>query len=323
MSNLWVYLVVLLAIGFPAVGYSSAQSDNKTAINMADLGNFTGLDSATENLEDTETLGLDATNVVINEVELNPTGSDEGQEWIELYNPADVDVNISDFEIRTSFWSATVELPSDAVIDANETYIVELDRQMLSNTAESLVLANASGEVMDRTPPLVDKNDDGRTWQRIPDGNNEWQFSEGTRDELNDPDEHATYAARPGSAECQGTAGCAEGTVRRIVNGDTLYVMVNSTVYKIDLALASAPSSNEQGFIESTSFTRSLCLGSSVLIDQDDKLLTSNTSVIAVVYCASTNLNSELLDNGYATLNTDQCKTSEFAGQQWAKKHGC
>src|SRR5919109_4613486 len=43
----------------------------------------------------------------INEIELNPTGNDEGEEWIELYNPADVDINIGNFEIRTSSESAT------------------------------------------------------------------------------------------------------------------------------------------------------------------------------------------------------------------------
>jgi hypothetical protein len=295
--------------------------------NSADLGKAT--DSSEEDLpfvNDTETSSLDATSIVINEVELNPRGSDVGKEWIELYNPDNIEVNISDFEIRTSFKSATVQLPSDAVIEANETYVVELDRQMLSNTAESLVLANATGEIIDRTPSLVDRSDDGRTWQRIPDGNNEWQFAAGTRDELNDPNgkASATHSAGSGlTAQCQGTAGCAEGMATRIVDGDTLYVRVNSTVYKVDLALASAPSSTEEGFIESTSFTRGQCLGSSVLIDQDDKLLTSDTSVIAVVYCASTNLNSELLDNGYATLDLDQCETSEFASQRWAIDHGC
>jgi endonuclease YncB( thermonuclease family) len=277
-------------------------------------------------VNDTETSSTNATGIMINEVELNPRGSDMGWEWVELYNQADVEVNISDFEIRTSFKSATIQLPSEAMIEANDTYVIELDREMLSNTAESLILANASGEMIDRTPSLVDRNDDSRTWQRIPDGNNEWQFAAGTRDELNDPGEQAgaTYSARSGSTvQCQGAAGCAEGMAIRIVDGDTLYVRVNITVYKIDLALASAPSSTEEGFIESTSFTRSLCLGSNVLVDQDDKLLTSDTSVIAVVYCASTNLNSELLDIGYATLNTEQCKTSEFASQRWARDHGC
>jgi endonuclease YncB( thermonuclease family) len=330
--NLWPVLVLLLALAIPSVGSSSAQSNdtqssvNITADNVTNLvGNVTK-NASSPFVNNTETSSVNTTNVVINEVELNPRGSDADHEWIELYNPANVDVNVSDFEIRTSFKSATIPLPSEAAIEANGTYVVELDGQMLSNTAESLVLANASGEIIDRTPSLVDRSDDDRTWQRIPDGNDEWQFAAGTRDELNDPGQQAsaTRSAGAGSAAlCHGTAGCAEGTVTRIVDGDTLYVKVNSTIYKIDLALTRAPSSSEQGFIDSTSFTRNLCLGSNVLVDQDDKLLASNTSVIAVVYCESSNLNSELLDNGYAKLDASQCQTSEFASQSWAKEHGC
>jgi endonuclease YncB( thermonuclease family) len=338
-------LVLLLALAIPSVGSSSAQSNdtrnNNTQSNdhqiIGDIisENRTNLvGNATKNanspfVNNTETSNVDknnTANIVINEVELNPRGSDSDHEWIELYNPADVNASISDLEINTSFKSATISLPSDATIEANGTYVVEIDGQMLSNTAESLVLANASGETIDQTPSLVDRSDDGRTWQRIPDGNDEWQFAAGTPDQLNDPGEQASSArsTSAGSAvQCFGTAGCAEGTVTRIVDGDTLYVTVNSTVYKIDLALTRVPSSSEQGFIGSTSFTRSLCLGSKVLVDQDDKLLTSNSSVIAVVYCSSSNLNSELLDNGYADLDVEQCATSEFANEPWVKDHGC
>jgi endonuclease YncB( thermonuclease family) len=296
---------------------------NSTDVGNATDGNATGILEDSPFVNDTE---AQDTGILINEVELNPQGSNIGKQWIELFNPVDVGVNISDFEIRTSFKSATIQLPPDAAIDANGTYVVELDRQTLSNTAESLVLANASGEIIDRTPSLVDRSSDDRTWQRIPDGGDEWQFRAGTRDELNDPNGQASAtrsASASSAAQCLGTAGCAEGIVTRIVDGDTLYVKVNSTVYKIDLSLAKAPSSNEEGFIDSRSFTRSLCLGSSVLIDQDDRLLTSENSVIAVVYCGSTNLNSELLSSGYATLNTSQCETSEFASQPWARQHGC
>ncbi|MGI0050059.1 MAG: lamin tail domain-containing protein, partial [Nitrososphaera sp.] len=251
-------LILLLTIAIPAVGSSSAQSSNNmTASEIVDLvhnstntTNPTGLGNETDSVDgspfvnDTETSDLGATDIVINEVELNPRGSDLGNEWIELYNPADVEANVSGFEIRTSFKSATIKLPSEAVIEPNGTYVVEIDGQMLSNTAESLTLANASGNIVDKTPSLVDKNDDGRTWQRIPDGNNEWKFAVGTQDELNDPDGQAsaTYTARAGSTvQCHGTAGCAEGMVTRIVDGDTLYVRVNGTDYKVDLALASAP----------------------------------------------------------------------------------
>ena len=264
--------------------------------------------------------------ILINEVELNPRGNDIEKEWIELYNPTAADINISDFEIRPLFKSPTIKLPPDAIIEAGETYVIELDRPMLSNTGESIVLANATGDIQDRTPSLVDRSDDESTWQRIPDGNDEWQFVENTQGNLNDPDTLSTIldsVYSESDVECLGSAGCLEGMATRIVDGDTLYVSVNGTVYKVDLALTKAPSRIDEMFVESTAFTRDLCLGSTVLVDQDDMLLTSNSDIIAVVYCSSSNLNSELLDNGYVELETEQCTTSEFANESWAKDHGC
>ncbi|MDQ3909546.1 MAG: lamin tail domain-containing protein [Thermoproteota archaeon] len=301
--------------------------------------------------------------ILINEIELNPPGEyDEGKEWLELYNPTDVDINISNFEIGTTSESATIRLPPDAIIEAGKTYVIELKEQILSNNVDSIVLTNAAGDILDRTPSLVDRSDDDRTWQRIPDGNNEWQFVENTEGNPNGDDrsddvpdtlgtilenaentrdnpnvdndnnnDHSEILSRIlGSmysasepAKCQGSAGCFEGVVTRIVDGDTLYVRANSSVYKVELALTEAPSRGE-GFSESTAFTRDLCLGSTVLVDQDDKLLTSaDSNTIGVVYCSSSNLNKELLDNGYAGLNMQQCATSEFATESWAQDHGC
>src|ERR671919_345964 len=266
--------------------------------------------------------------ILVNEVELNPSGNDmEEGEWIELYNPTDVDININNFGITPSFQAPTIELPPDAVIEAGETYVIEVDRPMLSNTGESLVLGNTTGNIHDRTPSLVDRSDDDRTWQRIPDGNNEWQFVENTQGNANDdPDTFSTIldSVYSGSdVECLGSADCIEGVATRIVDGDTLYVRANSTIYKVDLALIEAPSRTEDMFVESTAFTRDLCLGSTVLVDQDDMLLTSNSGIIGVVYCSSSNLNSELLENGYAELETEQCATSEFADEPWVKDYGC
>ncbi|MDQ5876541.1 MAG: lamin tail domain-containing protein, partial [Thermoproteota archaeon] len=258
---------------------------------------------------------------LVNEVELNPRGDDMEEEWIELYNPSAVDINISNFEINPLFQSPTIELPPDAVIEAGETYVIELEGSPLSNTGESLVLANATGDIQDRIPSLVDRSDDDRTWQRVPDGNNEWQFLEDTQGDLNAPDTSSTTSSSvedtqgdlnapdtlsrilenvySGSdVECLGSAGCIEGVATRIVDADTLYVDVNGTVYKVDLALTGAPSRTEEMFLESTGFTRDLCLGSTVLVDQDDRVLTSNSDVVGVVYCSSSNLNNELLDNG-------------------------
>jgi hypothetical protein len=151
--------------------------------------------------------------VVINEIELNPTGDyDKGKEWIELYNPSDVDLNVGNFEIRTLSESATIKLPPDAIIEAGSTYVIELEEQPLSNIVESLVLADTTDHIVDRTPSLVDMSNDERTWQRIPDGNNKWQFVENIRGSINDPDNQGgdTYVSgySGSEVECRGSAGC-------------------------------------------------------------------------------------------------------------------
>jgi endonuclease YncB( thermonuclease family) len=111
--------------------------------------------------------------------------------------------------------------------------------------------------------------------------------------------------------------------VIRIVDGDTLYVSTDGSVYKIELALIQAPEQEDDDYLETTMFTRSLCLGSPVLVDQDDNQLTADGSVVASVYCSSIGLNKELLHNGLAELEREECEASEFAASGWAKEHGC
>jgi hypothetical protein len=313
---------------FPQLNDDGNNNDNSNDNSSSSSSASTSSSSSSPSSPSSLTTGQAA--VMINEIELNPPGEyDEGKEWIELYNPTDDDINISNFEISTSSESATIELPPDAIIEAGETYVIELEEQILSNTVDSLVLTNAAGNIQDRTSSLIDRIDDDRTWQRVPDGNNEWQFVEGTEGNSNgDSDTLSTIldSVYSGSevVECLGSADCIEGVATRIVDGDTLYVRANGTVYKVDLVLSDAPSRTEEGFADSTEFTRDLCLGSTVLVDQDDKLLMSDDShIIGVVYCSSSNLNEELLDNGYAELETEQCVTSEFADEPWVKDHGC
>jgi endonuclease YncB( thermonuclease family) len=344
---------------FPQLNDGGNNNDNNNNNNNSSSSS-PGMPSPSPSLSSSSSVSSPTTSktaVMINEIELNPPGEyDEGKEWIELYNPSDEDINISNFEISTSSESATIKLPPDAIIEAGETYVIELEQQLLSNTVDNLVLTDTAGDIHDRTPSLVDRSDDDRTWQRIPDGNNEWQFVENTQgnangDDGDDPDTSSTIldseentqgdananddsdalntilgSIYSGSeaVECLGSADCIEGVATRIVDGDTLYVRANSTVYKVDLALIEAPSRTEEMFVESTAFTRDLCLGSTVLVDQDDMLLTSTDSnIIATVYCSSSNLNEELLDNSYAELDVQQCATSEFANELWVKEYGC
>jgi endonuclease YncB( thermonuclease family) len=299
------------------------QSDELVANTTGDAENST---DGTPFVNATELEDVEGT-ILINEVELNPQGTDMGDEWIELYNPTDIDAAAGELVINTSM-SVTLELPDDLVIEGGERAVIHFENGSLSNVAEVLSLLDSSSrEIVDATPSLVDSKDDDYTWQRIPDGDEEWEFLEGTQGDLNDP---SSVSSKTSSGEntgsgngCQGTSGCVEGIVIRIVDGDTLYVSADDSVYKVELALVQTPNRDDDQFLDTTMFTRSLCLGSPVLVDQDDGQQANGGSVVASVYCSSIGLNEELLDNELATLDSEQCESSEFAQTNWALEHGC
>jgi endonuclease YncB( thermonuclease family) len=122
--------------------------------------------------------------------------------------------------------------------------------------------------------------------------------------------------------ECEGSALCITGEVVKVINGKTFYVNIQGKIYKVELALIGLPLQSEEAMREATTFTRNTCLGSNVLIDQDDGQKVD--SFIAQVYCSPTkNLNSLLLQTGYVQLDESQCQISEFSKLDWAKSRGC
>lgn len=266
--------------------------------------------------------------VKINEVELNPRGRDAGGEWIEIYNPTGADVNIGDYKIATTFKGAIIPIPSGTVIGAGHLYVLAIDGEKLSN-GDLLILSDGTDQMVDKTPALVDRKDSDLTWQRFPDGGSNWRFIEGTKAAANNPktfestrsapadNASTTATSQPASAgQCMGSALCIEGKVTRVVDADTVWVTTGPNNHKIvDLSLTKATGNDR-------SFTQSLCLGSDAVVDQDDKQ-PGRGKITGVVYCGSTNLNQQLLDSGQVTLDSKQCAKSEFAGQDWAKRHGC
>jgi micrococcal nuclease len=125
----------------------------------------------------------------------------------------------------------------------------------------------------------------------------------------------------PESSFCKGTARCFNGTVTRIVDGDTLYVNNNS----IRLALVDAPEYNKEGGVEATEFASSICpIGSKAIVDEDDgQTAGSYGRIVAVVYCDGRNLNAEIISNKHATIYEEFCNVSEFANEGWVKRYGC
>lgn len=135
---------------------------------------------------------------------------------------------------------------------------------------------------------------------------------------------NSEYSAKqpiPSSQKCSGSAKCVSEMVTQIVDGDTIY----TKSYKIRLSLTNTPERNESGFAEATAFTSKMCpVGSTILIDQDDKQLYDNYGrLLANIYCGEKSLNSALLNNGHANISTQYCDTSEFSGESWAQSYGC
>ena len=143
-----------------------------------------------------------ANHVVINEFELNPAGVDYGMtEFVELYNPTSTSVNIGGWKVTTTqsinrtcsvchgpgyggseLMIITLTIPPGTSIPANGYYTVN-DPHMpwLADENNSIILRDAAGNEVDRTPVKSDLYDDARSWQRNPDGGADWVFQTSTR----------------------------------------------------------------------------------------------------------------------------------------------
>jgi len=120
--------------------------------------------------------------VVINEVDTNPFGDDSLaiSEWVELYNPTDSDVDLSGWEIAsTTVLKKTFTIPDGTVISPEKHLTFTYAKVWFTDSSESVVLRNSSGDVVDNTPEISDLENDFMSWQRSYDGHSDWEFSLG------------------------------------------------------------------------------------------------------------------------------------------------
>jgi len=103
--------------------------------------------------------------VRINEVELNPEGSDSGNEWIELYSNSEI--NLTGFKIINND-NESINLSQNI----NGYYIISFQGQFLDNSDERLFLYNSSNLVFE-TPLISDSGNDNKNWQYC---NGNWSF---------------------------------------------------------------------------------------------------------------------------------------------------
>ena len=129
--------------------------------------------------------------VVINEVELNPPGTDTGNEWIELYNPTNYSIDLGGWRISTTHGvTVTIVLEEGTIIEPHGYLVISYWGQWLDNEGESIILRNRLGVIIDVTPALYDTFNDLRSWSRYPNGRDtdsksDWLFRVSTRGRSN------------------------------------------------------------------------------------------------------------------------------------------
>ena len=125
----------------------------------------------------------------------------------------------------------------------------------------------------------------------------------------------------PKEPQCTGEARCISGFVTRVIDGDTIVVGDKS----IRFALVNTPEWGDYDYSRATNYMENLCpVGSKVLVDEDDgQTQGSFGRIIGKIYCNNLILNEEILEVGHAVILTEFCSVSEFAQDDWAKKHGC
>jgi beta-lactamase superfamily II metal-dependent hydrolase len=126
--------------------------------------------------------------ILINEVKLNPAGTDSGAEKVELYNPSSSAIDINGWTVSptVSRTAATVVINEGTTTIPPKGYLIvgRDSQQWLDNTGgEVLELRNDSGILIDSSGPFSDGANDDATWQRSPGGEEEeqnWVFSSNT-----------------------------------------------------------------------------------------------------------------------------------------------
>jgi hypothetical protein len=136
--------------------------------------------------------GLGPGSVVINEVELNPSG--EATEWVELYNSGEDSVNIGRWSVSieetlptsaSGKWMGVIPIPRDSSIQAGGFYVVEGDDRWVHGNNGTIFLRTDSWAEVDKTPPLSDDGDNDFSWSRYPNGldtdtRSDWAFIKST-----------------------------------------------------------------------------------------------------------------------------------------------
>ena len=99
-----------------------------------------------------------ASEILINEVELNPPGTDSGAEKVELYNPSSSAADVSGWTVSSTAGStASVVISEGTALPPQSYVIVGRNSQWLDNGGEVIELRNNSGTLTDSVGSFSDE----------------------------------------------------------------------------------------------------------------------------------------------------------------------
>jgi uncharacterized repeat protein (TIGR01451 family) len=192
-------------------------------------------------------------NVVINEWEQNPQGTDLGNEWIELYNPTLETVNIGGWKLIDGYSGKSISIPAGTVIPSEGYQILKWTNGSLINTQPTnIILFNSAGQEVDRTLAAKDEKNNNKCWARHPNGKDlgsdeDWIFQESTPGSSNGGSSSDIYADETLQLEFNLTAGCRtspEVSISSEVQSDVGTISAPSrliNVRRADLSFSTTP----------------------------------------------------------------------------------
>ena len=179
----------------------------------------------------TSTTASASSDVIIYASDQNPAGRDDGNEWVTLHNPSNKSVNIGNWTFESTHGTTAIEwIPEGTILYPGAYFTYTPFYRWLDNSEEAIILRNAKGEEVDRTPVVSDTENDNGYWI----GNNsEWTF--GVR-ELEWGEMWSGY-------------------VKNVVDGDTVDVRFNIYgIQRVRLVGINTPEIGEAGYEEAKEF---------------------------------------------------------------------
>lgn len=226
--------------------------------------------------------------IIINELLINPEDSDADNEFVELYNDSDVQIDLSGWvleDIQGSTKKFTI--PQGTIINAREykVFYSGETRLVFNNSGDGVKLFWPVGGLADSTPANSGRADDGMSYARDIDS---WLWS-----------------LTPTPGEKNEILNEAEKTylVTRVIDGDTIELASGEKLryIGIDTPEISHPQKGVECFgPEASEKNQELVLGKEVRLEKDVTDKDDYGRLLRYVYTENTFVNEYLVRQGYA-----------------------